>query len=609
MGRGPNTNKFRHNRIENVALPYITNASVIESRPHLISGSTDLLQTVQNTLIKRPGFPTYTADSYGANPEIVRWFTWQRWGGGFYVMICVIDATAGSSKVYKQLVGTDATFQLIHTDATSSEPFDFEESNNHVFFANGTDMKKYDGTTVSNWGITAPTAAPTATDDGAGNVPGAIGHYWAFAYCNSSTGYISDLSPVSVVRATANRDWSISGARCTDAQCDQVRVYRVEDGGTVLLELSNSPIANPGAGAWTVVDNDADASLQQSKPAALAGVNAKPTSLKGVKFWNGRMWGFKEDRVWFSTAEENTNSVPEECFGQERTNSRSFGAQVLGLGRTRDFLLVFTTRGIRRIGGDTLATLSYTTLSETAGVRNRATIAEFDNVVAWLDISNTVQITDGYSIPEDDISLPIRPDIESITHASASMAFYSTGKYKWLVLCDGGASKLRVYNANLKMWAPPWSITTLESVGVGQTAAGTMKLFVGKGGKPLAVSHSSYQDDGSSYTGVLFTNLFPINSENPTGVSDLEYVGFEKSSVAFDEVAYLVDESPSGATYTSIFANQADPPYRTQGTNLKDLWYWSRSPAAQRVSIKASWAAGTDAFTLYSIDVVHNLVN
>lgn len=609
--------RFHHNRIENTALPYISNASITEQRPHYVSGSKNTLGSIRGWLELRPSFPIYTSDTYGTS-VISRWFTWQRWDGSFYLMICVTNASAVTSKVYKQKIGTDATFQLIHTDSTTSESFDFVEANNFVFFGDGVDMKKYDGTTVTNWGINPqPASVPTTASGGAGNVPGSIGHRYIYAYGVSATGYISDVSDPSVVVTTPLQTWTVTGARCTDTQCDKVHIYRTEDGGSVYLELSNSPINNPGAGTWSIVDNDADTSLQQSSPAPFPGVNDKPPALKGFRFFAGRIWGFKNDTVYFSTFEECTTSVPEECWGQPLTNSRSFGSQVFGLGKTPDFLLVFTTRGIYRIGGDSLNTFTYSQLSANMGVRNRACIADFDDKVAWLDFSNTIQVTDGYSIAKDDLSLPIRPDIEAIDHSLASLVAFSTGKLKWLVLGDGGANRLRVYDISLGQWNTPWELArTVRSVGVGQTAAGTIKLFCGAFSNdlltmyPLVLDTTTFQDGGGfSYDAKIYTNLMQVNRDNPTSVGVLEYIGVERNAIALTDVSRLTDEDYTTGSYTSIFANESAPANRTNGTNLVEKWYWSNTPAAQRVSGYLQWAATGTKFIMYTLDLIYRKVN
>ncbi len=599
--------RFLHNRLESTALPYVTNVSVTEARPHWVSGSHDAMASIRGWMERRPGFSTYTADNFSA--PFMRFFTWQKWDGAFYVMASMGDG-AGNILVKKLKVGTDTTFQAVSTLGSTTVHPDFVEANNAVYFGNGSTMQKYDGTTLYGWGADGPgTSVPTATNASSGNVPATIGHRYIYAYGNSTTGYVSDVSNPSLEITVPSRAWTIEGARSTDSYIDKVHIYRTEDGGSVYLELPNSPIANPVSGTWSISDNYTDEELLQSSPAPFPGVNDNPVGLQGFRYFAGRIWGFRGDSVYFSTFEECTTSVPEECFGQPLTNSFAFGGQVLGLGLTTDFLIVFTTRGVFRIGGDSLNTFTRSTLSRNMGVRNHLAIAEWDGKCAWLDISNTIQSTDGYTIAKDDISLPIRPDIESITHSTASMAFFGTGKQRWLVLCDGTAGKLRVFDLNLLMWFPPWAISTISVVAAGQTAAGTTQLFLGKGNKPLVVNLANWQDDGSSFTAELYTGLYTINKRNPTSVGVLQYVGTERNNVGISDVKYLTDEDPASGTYTSIVANIVDPANRTNGTALVEKWYWSNTPAAQRVSAYLSWAAANTKFILYTLDMIYREVN
>jgi hypothetical protein len=545
----------------------------------------------------------------------VRFFSWQRWDGSFYVMMSVTDVGANTSKVYKQKIGTDATFQLLLTDATTSEAFDYVEANNFIFFGNGNLMRKYDGTTVTNWGINPqPASVATLVNTAAGNVPNSIGHRYIYTYGVSGTGYLSDVSDPSLVTTpgVTLRQWTVSGPFCADTQCNQIHIYRTEDGGSVYLELPNSPIANPGSGTWSIIDNAADSALQQAFPAPFPGVNDPPIPMLGFRFFAGRIWGFKGDTVYFSTYEENTTSVAEECFGQPRTNSRAFGSQVFGIAKTPEFLLVFTTRGIYRIGGDSLNTFAYSQLSHNMGVRNRATIAEFDDKVAWFDMSDTIQITDGNAIAKDDLSLAIRPDIENVPHPSARMAVYAVGKYKWLMFADGQTNRVWVYDLSLNQWNPAWT-QIISGIGSVQTAAGVFKLlagvFNGTNIEVRVVDHTTFADAGVPYAPESRLNLVQVNRDNPTSVGVLEYVGVERNNVALSDVGMLTDEDFTTGIYTSIFANETEPANRTNGVNLVEKWYWANTPSAQRVSVSLKWAAVNSKFILYVLDVISRKVN
>lgn len=608
--------QFRHHRLPNTAFPYIASASInpISDTPYLGQGS-NILTSWKGYLERRPGFATHTTDDYTTN-TIRRFFTWQRWGGAYFVMLNVITAT--QSIVYKQQVGTDTTFQSLFTSSATGI-FDFVVANNHVFYGNGTDMRKYDGTNERAWGISMTAAAPTAANAGAGNVPAVIGHRYVFCYENTTTAHLSDISPQSAAIATASRQWTVTGARSTDAQVNQVRIYRTEDGGSIFFELSGSPIANPGAGTWSITDNDADASLSSTQ-APLAGINDPPTASYGPVFFAGRIWTFANDTVYFSGLEEVTNGVPEESFGTPSagTNQFTFGREVIGLAPVGLVLLVFTPNEIFRIIGDSLSTLRRDTLASRAGLRNRATISHITmpdggDLAGWLDSSNIYRVTDGASIRE--ISQSIRSDISAINHTEAAATFWDDGANHWTVLMDGGGTSLRVYDWDTRQWMPPWSISTPQAIGSGETAAGTYRLFLGRtsGGatKPLRLTVSTYQDDGANYTAQATLNLLPVgNEERPMELGALEYVGIERNSVALSDVGILVDEDPSGATFTSIFGNEAAPANRTNGTNLVEFWYYNRSVVApgRRFAIRLNWAAANSNFRLYSMTAAYEVL-
>lgn len=140
-------------------IPYRSYTSPVDEQPHFIPGAKNILGTEIGYLEKRPGFSTPVESALSTVPgKIVRIFTWRRWGGSFYVMLCSI--VSGVATVYKLQQGTDPSFILCWTSA-SATPFDFVVSNNFCFFGNGADMRKFDGTTVSKWGCDAPGFAPT----------------------------------------------------------------------------------------------------------------------------------------------------------------------------------------------------------------------------------------------------------------------------------------------------------------------------------------------------------------------------------------------------------------------------------------------------------------
>ena len=620
--------ELQHHYIENTAIPYISNGSVTDKDPVFESGSENILTSVRRFFEKRNGFAFFESDStFTFSGTVKRFFSWARWtgaaitlSGSYFVM--TNDVSASTSRVYKQRflngVAQDAYPSLIHTDSTSTNPFDFVVSNNFVFFGNGVDMKKYDGTTVTNWGITGPTAAVTFSS-GAGSLSPTVGYQWVISWENSSTGMISSPSAFSVSTGTGSLlKFTFTGNTTSDTQVDKVRFGRTIDGGSIFFEHPASPITYATYIANGYEDNTADSvaggagvGAPGSNVMPLPNQNNRPTASHGGVWFANRIWTFVNDTLYYSDFEELVRGVEEESFAQ--INFRFFGKEIFGLSVAGSFLLIFTADTIYRIYGDSLATFRMDVLAEGKGLFNRAAMVSFNGLVAWLDASNTVWYTDGQSIPEIDLSADIRPDIESITHSTAALAYYRTGNSRWLILMDGTAGKLYVYDLDTRHWMPPWTITG-SAIYAGQTRQGVSKLFLARGGAPLTLG-SSYADGATAYGGRWRSNLFDMVPGNPSMYGELDHIEVESGTVKTTSIGYLTDEDPAGATYTAVSDQTGfDPPNRTQGTNLVETWYPTHGDpnlkGARRVSVEMNWAASSDtAFKVYGVALAYQPVD
>jgi len=99
---------------------------------------------------------------------------------------------------------------------------------------------------------------------------------WGYAYRNSITGDISNMSPASTpLTVLLGNQVTIQGAGSNDPQVDQIYIYRYAQGGSTFIY--DSVIPNPGAGqTWTYVDNTPDSDLN---PEIQAQVNGQGTPL------------------------------------------------------------------------------------------------------------------------------------------------------------------------------------------------------------------------------------------------------------------------------------------------------------------------------------------
>lgn len=701
-------NRTIHRSIKSAALPYSPGQSPINERPAFNAGN-DLIAVIDHLtnegwMERRPGWNTNfesTPTTFAAAPS--RLFGWQKWDGTFYVMANVVSG--GTSTVYKLQVGTDVSFVSILSGAWG-DPFDFVISGNLLYFSNGTVARKWDGTTVTNWGIASPTMAPRDGYTGVGvtDKPWTLGVRFVYAYYNTNTDHLSAPSPLLIPGRTGpvteTSTYAAIVARSADAQTTHIKLFRSTDGGDGVFYEEGS-IANPAlatvgpavfravagpnaaaprstmtsGGSYTggtfpnyhiVIDGEGtpdtfkwsdngvtfnatgvaitgaaqalsngitvtfgattghkigdqwnfssgriglnsggdDELLPTPKIFAPSNTREPPPAMQGLTEFSGRIWGFKNDTVYFSAAEEIGDfGVEEESF--PTNNTFKFDQQVTGIAKAGDGLLLFTPGHVYKITGDSIDSFRRRPLLDHIGTRQRATITAVGSSAAWLDTSGTLRISDGFS--QSEFGRQIRSDLFGINHSLASMTFHTDGKRQYLILLDGGNGKVYVFDIDLDIWMPPWIVGggTIASI---ETAAGTWDLLLGhSSGKvmknALAPSPNNYADNGVTYAPSVRTQLISLPvSEKPGFVADLEYISLETDATLPATVSILTDEDPSTGTYTDITANIATPGLRTQGTNLKETWYYHRIANARRGSLKLTWANNSTNFKLYGFD-------
>ena len=143
----------------------------------LIDGS-NVEITPANTLARRPGWTKYCSASYSGTANGIA-------GCDLNSTLHVLLST--STNVYD--VGT-STMTSIYSKGTTAQTF-FQQVGNYEFFSDGNANLKWDGDTVTNSGIAAPTTAPTITNlnlyDTVGNTQTV--HAWVpgYTYTNSTS--------------------------------------------------------------------------------------------------------------------------------------------------------------------------------------------------------------------------------------------------------------------------------------------------------------------------------------------------------------------------------------------------------------------------------------
>lgn len=130
-----------------------------------------------------------------------------------------------------------------------------------TYLADANLMRKVreDGTDYK-WGITGPSTTATFGDGGAGNlnssVAGGTVYDWRYTYYSTITGAESNPSPTGTGISLTNRRANVTVNASTDAQVDQIRVYR--RGGT--LSTWRLSVTGPNV-SGDIVDNYADSTI------------------------------------------------------------------------------------------------------------------------------------------------------------------------------------------------------------------------------------------------------------------------------------------------------------------------------------------------------------
>lgn len=596
--------KTLHRGIDNLALPYISNSSIISTDPQWIPGSTNILTGQQNLSERRPGFSEeFMPPPVGGWHNLQRQYFWRKWNGSFFEMACDIDTVA---KVYKYEIGVDVRAVLIWT-SSSAEPFDFVKSNNMVFFGNGTDMKKFDGTTTTNWGIATPLAGPGLT-----LIAGSTNIYTSWCYCytyyNSTTRHESSPSPISACSGVfTSKTVQLSLVASTDTQVTGIRVYRTPDGGSqdpsLMKEIANSPFPNT---TGTINDSTPDISLSiRTGPPFFR--NDPPLPQVGFVAYGGRIWGFKNNQTYYSAFEETADPSPEECWPSGLDgNFYPWADQVTGHATLADGIAVFTPERISKVEGDSLDTFRRYTLLERRGTRNRASIAALGGSVAWFDTAGQVWVSD-----LGEVGLPIRPDTAPMDQTKVEIAVHISGIYHWLVLLDGSTGRIFVFDLDNRQWLPPWLVgeraSALQS---GETALGVVDLVLARNTtKSLKLVPDTYVDDGTPYTSVAITNMWRLTPEgNPSHRGVIDWTEIKTDTNPPSTIGQLTDDDPRLAPFTDITPNTLDSPDIIQGQFIKTTRYTSQFPGAQLAALSFTWDADSTNFHLMQFDLAFHPV-
>lgn len=602
------------NFITDLRIPYKSFNSAVSTDLAFQDGA-NVITTLIGDLERRPGFATVAipAPGGGFTGTVKIIYLWHRISGtatNYFGMVCSADGS--NSYVYKFQFGSDTTAVLLHTCNTSNTPFYFVDSSETLFFGKDDvsgEMWKYDGTTLTQWGIDAPTVVPTVSlSSGSLNIT--TGKFYRYGYGNSSTGGLSTLSDISACTgAFTGKQVGVGVTASTDTQVDQIHVFTTTDGGstdpTEMQEISNSPFANT---TTTITDTDADTDLLTIFGPALL-QNDPPPAMKPLCVSQNRIWGISGSTLLYSGFEEIGNGFPEECFPSGLDgNSRPYPSPLYGLAPTTTGVAIFSAKKIFGVDGDSLDTFRWGSILDKRGTKFPTNVAAVGGSIVWVDTSKQVWLSDIGEMGSD-----IRVDTKLFSPSLTQIAIHNSGEFNWVVFMDGQNGKLFVANMDNKHWMVPWPISGVTAIASGETADGTVDLLAAINGTIYKIVPGTYNDAGVPYTAWVKFNLFSIA---PDGAPDycgvVDHIALETDSVTVSDIRQLNDDDPRQidvSKWTSIKDNEQDSTRRSsQGTAVIRKEYPSQGDTenGQRIAVYLEWPTEDENFKLYSMEIKHH---
>jgi hypothetical protein len=504
----------------------------------------------RETIVRRPGLTKYC--SVAVNKPLA-FYSFRNIAGTIKLLV----DTAAKVQTFTTGAVTD-----VYTKGASSQTR-FQTVGNYVYMCNGTDAKKWDGTTVSTWGIVAPsTAASVGTT--AGSLSPTSGYRYVYVFKNSSSGHISTASPVSAsTGAQTSKNFTLSGSRSTDAQVDKVDIYRTKDGGSVYYFLAE--IANPGAGSWNYTDSTVDASLNTDLTAPINHANDPvPTGANNLAFHAGRLWVSVNNYVYFAGGPDVTNGVPEEAW--PTGNVFVFPNKVIAFASTSLGLLVFTASDLFVIRGVDSTSFYSQKLMANFGVLDQNCVAQDGDL---LFVYTATRQLFALSESLDEIGFAIGDQLKAnFDPANSYLVLHRNGSDGGLFISNGSSSIYR-YNVAKEAWSPvaqpTGGVQAITSIAV---AASDYRLLHGKnadGGFILYRDTTSAQDDGSNISAYATIGTLVAAPLGETAV--LDAVLIERMPAGTDPTVSVMLNEITGS-FTALPNPVADPPLLNASTTI-----------------------------------------
>lgn len=438
---------------------------------------------------------------------------------------------------------------------------------------------------------------------------------------------ISNASPVATIpNGVLGPDGAyqiqVTGGTTADPQCSQIWIYRVAQGGAILLFLAAIPNPSPGTvTTWTYTDLLPDSALNPEIQAPIDDQgDPPPLGFTGPIYHNQRTWGFVGDTVYYSegpdaiptTANGNTAFPPLNSFVFPETITKLRAVTI-----TNGGVIVYGTANIYVIlGNGTAANPYYTQIyMATVGLLNY----DAEDIVgstAYLFTNNNKVVSLDPSAGYTEVGFPIGDQFNLVTTGGISAALYDpantyvtwhekTSGDSGVYIADGTVGWFRYSPVATPesgyLWSPRAALfggtSAVQSV---ETATGVRNMLIGPsataGSGPIVMRDITvFSDNFTSYAESYVTigNIVLCESGEVAEVAHVALISMlvgDRPSVGmlYGEIAETANIFFDTLEYTSV-----DPPNLEESETLYSDRYTTLQdgvcPKCDHCQIKISW--------------------
>jgi hypothetical protein len=460
---------------------------------------------------------------------------------------------------------------------------------NHMFVANGTDLKKTNGTIVTAWGFAAP-AVPTAVDSGvAGNPTG--DYQFALTAYNSATGHESSLSAAASV-TLAGKKATVSWSFPSDPQITHVRVHIFKSGLTQnffrLVGADVTPAADSTTGGYasttvsiTVNVTDTDINNLIIKSPTTTENNPPPAGLTFIAWHGGRMFGTDGNYLFYSQVDQPESWDPAH-YEVINTNDSQ---KIVGFADLADFQMVIwkTSSMYTLVGPNDPNSWDIQIADPAIGLSSVRAMVFVEGAVWWEAIQGLFRIqynSLGIGKPQRMDAPNISDRLEGLNDAligSACAAYDAVIQRMFFVVPDADSTSRNTmmlpFNTKLQVFEDTWDPMDVSALGRFVVNSIPFVVIGGYQGRVFKVWDTPYVDgvrmsDGSS---VSFTLTGTVGSVGAASLTDATAT-FDVADDGLREVV-VVAVSPAGVVQRNIITSNT-------GTVLTLLHNWSILPDA-----------------------------